>query len=99
MSAGPAGGRAERPRGFDPVAAAMAAVVVAALGGAAWLRFGPPAAPEPPAAGKAAPALRLLDAHTSEPLVLLGLRGKVVWVTFWSAAPPHGAADLAALEA
>jgi hypothetical protein len=88
----------EPARGFDAVSAAMAAVTVAAVAWAVWYRFGPPAAPEPPGVGKPVPALRLLDPETSEPLVLLGLRGKVVWITFWSAAAPDGPADLAALE-
>ena len=38
-----------------------------------------------PAVGALAPPLRLLDLETSEPVVLVGLRGKVVWVVFWSA--------------
>lgn len=87
----------DSPRGFDVPAAAMTLVTLVALSWAAWLRFGPAAHPEPPAVGKTVPSLHLLDPATSEPLVLLGLRGKVVWISFWSAAPPNGTTDLAAL--
>ncbi len=90
---------AEAPRGFDKVSAAMALVTAVAIVWAGWLRFGPAPPTEPPAVGTPAPALRLLDPATSEPLVLLGLRDKVVWVTFWSAGPPTGRTDLAELEA
>src|SRR4051794_12125740 len=90
---GPRGG------GFDKVSAAMALVTTVMLAWAGWLRFGPPPAPETPAVGTPAPALRLLDPATSEPLVLLGLRGKVVWVAFFSAGGPTGGADLTALDA
>jgi hypothetical protein len=37
--------------------------------------------------------------ETAEPLVLLGLRGKVVWVVFWSAGSPSGRESLVKLEA
>lgn len=90
-------GADDAPRGFDVPAAAMTLVTLVALLWAAWLRFGPAAPPEPPAVGKTVPSLHLLDPATSEPLVLLGLRGKVVWISFWSATPPNGPADLAAL--
>ena len=38
--------------------------------------------------GRSRSPLRLLDLETSEPVVLVGLRGKVVWVVFWSADSP-----------
>lgn len=96
MTDGPA-----EARGFDKTSAAMALVTAVTLAWAAWLRFGPPPPPEPPAVGSPAPALRLLDPATSEPLVLLGLRGKVVWITFvgGGAPPSPGTSDLSALEA
>lgn len=85
-------------RGFDKVSAVMALVTTVMVAWAGWLRFGPPRT-EPPAVGASAPALRLLNVFTSEPLVLLGLKGKVVWITFFSGAdPPPGADDLTALE-
>jgi hypothetical protein len=49
--------------------------------------------------GAEAPLLRLLDVKTSEPLVLVGLAGRVVWVVFWSAAAPSGRACLPELAA
>ena len=84
-------------RRVDWPAAAMALVTTAALGWAAWLRFGPPPPPEPPAPGAWPPPLRLLDPADGEPVVLMG-RGKVVWVTFWSAASGSAAADLGRLD-
>jgi hypothetical protein len=42
--------------------------------------------------------LRLLDVETSEPVVLLGLRGKVVWVVFWSSKSPSAGSSLRAIE-
>ena len=75
----------------------MALITSVALAWAAWLHFGPPPAPEPPSPGSFPPPLRLLDADDGEPVVLLG-RGKVVWLTFWSAASPSAATDLAQLE-
>ena len=84
--------------GFDKVSAVMALVATLMLAWAAWLRFGPPPSPETPTIGAPAPALRLRDLSTSEPLVLLGLRGKVVWVTFISAGKSSGPSDLTVLE-
>lgn len=75
----------------------MALVMGVALAWAAWLRFGPPTPPEPPSPGTTPPPLRLLDPEDGEPVVLLG-RGKVVWLTFWSAASPTSPTDLALLE-
>ncbi len=42
--------------------------------------------------------MRLIDPETSEPVVLVGLNSKVVWVVFWSAAAPSGRSCLAELE-
>jgi hypothetical protein len=76
----------------------LAAITVVAFGWTAWRRFGPEPATEPPAVGTLAPRLRLLDPATSRPLVMLGLRGRIVWLAFWSAASPARGSDLAALE-
>ncbi len=76
----------------------MAVVTVLLVGGACYLRFGRGVRVDPPAVGTALPPLRLLDLQTSEPLLLLGQRGKVVWVVFWSAEATSGPAHLAALE-
>jgi hypothetical protein len=72
----------------------MAMVTSVALVWAAWLRFGPEGPAEPPAIGSQSPPLRLLDPETTEPLVLLGLRGRVVWVTFWTTGSPSDVAGL-----
>jgi hypothetical protein len=72
----------------------MALVTSVAVAWTVWLRFGGDAPVEPPRVGAAFPPLRLLDADTAEPIVLVGLRGRVVWVTFWSASSPSEFAEL-----
>lgn len=74
-----------RRRRPDLVSALMVVVTIAFLAGTAWLRFGPAPRPEPPIVGSDAPEIRLIDLQSGEPIVLLGLKGKVVWLTFWSA--------------
>jgi hypothetical protein len=85
-------------RRIDGVTAIMVVVTAVSLFGAAWLRTRRPSADEPPAVGAIAPPLRLLELETSEPVVLVGLRGKVVWVVFWSADSTSARSDLAAIE-
>jgi hypothetical protein len=85
-------------RRIDGVTAIMIVVTAASLLGAVWLRVRRVPGNEPPAAGDLAPPLRLLDLETSEPVVLVGLRGKVVWVVFWSAKSARARSSLAALE-
>jgi len=85
-------------RRIDGITTIMVAVTAASLLGAAWLRTRRPPANEPPALGGLAPPLRLLDLETSEPLVLVGLRGKVVWVVFWAADSPSAFSSLAAID-
>ena len=85
-------------RRIDGVTAIMIVVTAVSLLGAAWLRTRRPTADEPPTVGGIAPPLRLLDLETSEPVVLVGLRGKVVWVVFWSADSSSARSDLAAVE-
>ena len=82
----------------------MTAITVAAIVGAAWLRYGPRFPREGPEAadvsvGARAPLLRLLDLETSEPMLVLGLGDRVIWVVFWSAESPSGRACLPELEA
>jgi hypothetical protein len=87
-----------RRRRPDPVTAIMMVVTAAALLGAIWLRTKDTPGNEPPSVGAVAPPLRLLDLENSEPLMLVGQRGKVVWIVFWSAESPSGQASLAAIE-
>lgn len=86
------------PRRVDRIGLLLAAATVVFVGGAAWLRFRQPAIPEPPALGATLPPLGLRNLETSEPLLLVGLKGKVVWVVFWSAGSPSGKAVLPRLE-
>jgi hypothetical protein len=85
-------------RRIDGVTALMVVVTAVSLLGAAWLRARRSPADEPPAVGALAPPLRLLDLETSEPVVLVGLRGKVVWVVFWSADSSRAKSNLTAIE-
>src|SRR3954471_10941954 len=85
------------PRGFDRVSAAMATVTAVALASTLWLKLGPAPANEPPGVGATAPALRLIDASTAKPVVLIGLRGRLVWLAFWSGRSPTARSDLAGL--
>ena len=78
-------------RRIDGVTAIMIVVTVASLLGTVWLRTWRQPRDEPPAVGALAPPLRLLDLETLEPVVLVGVRGKVVWVVFWSADSASGA--------
>jgi hypothetical protein len=84
-------------RRIDGITALMVVVTVASLLGAAWLQSRRRPQNEPPAVGALAPPLRLLDLETSEPIVLVGLRGKVVWVVFWSADSASAGSSLAAI--
>ena len=88
-------------RRIDAMTGMMMLVTVAALCGAAWMRFGRSSAPEASTAsvGAEAPPLRLIDLDTSEPVMLVGLSSKVVWVVFWSTRAPSGRSCLAELEA
>jgi hypothetical protein len=85
-------------RRIEPMSALMLAMTAAALLGAAWLRFGLPATPEPPRIGGMAPPVHVLDLNASENMVLAGLHGKVVWLVFWSASSESGPASLPMLE-
>jgi hypothetical protein len=87
-----------RRRWIDPTGVLMIVITTAGLLGAAWLRFGPASSPPPAAIGGLAPPLQLLDMDTSEPMVLAGLRGKVVWIVFWSVSSASGPASLPPLE-
>jgi peroxiredoxin len=87
-----------RRRRPDPVTAMMMVVTATALVGAIWLKVKGTTANDPPRVGAMAPPVRLLDFETSEPLVLVGQRGKVVWLYFWSAESTSGRAGLTAVE-
>ena len=87
-------------RRIEPMSGLMSAITLAALIGTLWMRCGPPSRESAVVAvGRAAPPLRLLDLETSEPMVLVGLQGKVVWVVFWSAEAASGRSCLVELAA
>ena len=71
----------------------MAAVTLVALLAAASFRFGSTAKVKSLTDRRACPALQLVDLDSSEPLLMLGLKGKVVWIVFWSAEAPKCATD------
>jgi hypothetical protein len=83
---------------IDPMSAFMIVMTAAGLLGTAWLRFGPTPPPPSLVIGGPAPPLQVLDLDSSEPMILAGLRGKVVWVVFWSAGSMSGPASLLALD-
>src|SRR4051794_22683595 len=85
-------------RRFDWVSLLMALLTVLIVGWAAWLRFAPPSSIEPPAVGSVLPPLRLLDLQSAEPLVLMGLKGKIVWIIFCSPGSETGRKVLPQLE-
>lgn len=87
-------------RRVDAMTGVMMLVTLVALAGAGWLRFGRSPSPRASSAtvGAEAPPLHLIDPETSEPVVLVGLNDKVVWVVFWSAASPSGRSCLAEVQ-
>lgn len=87
-------------RRLDAMTRLMLLVTLVALVGAGWLRFGRSTTPEPASAtvGAGAPPLQLIDPETAKPIVLTGLKDKVAWIVFWSAASPSGRSCLVDLE-
>ncbi len=85
-------------RRIDPISALMVVMTAAGLLGAAWLRLGPSPAPPAPVVGGLAPPIQVLDVDSTEPMVLAGLRGKIVWVVFWSANSPSGSGSLSIID-
>ncbi|WP_422930167.1 TlpA family protein disulfide reductase [Singulisphaera sp. PoT] len=77
------------------MSAVMALVTSVALATTIYMRYGPEKPNESLGLGESMPPLRLRDLETLEPLVLVGLKGKVVWVSFWDQAKGE---DLLALE-
>ena len=83
---------------IDRVSVILALVTVLIVGATAWTRYGTVRRAEPPAMGSLAPPLRLIDLETSEPRLLVGHKGRVSWVVFWSASSLSGRASLARIE-
>jgi hypothetical protein len=82
---------------IDWLSALMATVTVAALLGAAWLRSGSFTSGRSLSVGDRAPLLQLVDLDSSEPVLIAGLKGNVVWIVFWSADRPAASSSLAAI--
>jgi hypothetical protein len=76
-------------RGPDLVNALLVMVTIIFLIGSCWIRFGTSTNRPSLAVGDLAPSLHLRDLN-GEPLIVLGLWGKVVWLTFWSATSREG---------
>ncbi len=75
----------------------MAAVTVLALIAFLWFRYGSSTRSKSLAVGDPAPSLRLIDLDSSEPPLVLGLKGKVVWIVFWSSDAADAPQSLAAI--
>ncbi len=82
---------------IDWLSALMATLTVAALLGAAWFRSGSVNPKRSLAVGDHAPLLQFEDLDSSEPILLAGLKGKVVWIVFWSAEAPEAPSTLGAI--
>jgi hypothetical protein len=85
-------------RRFDWLSLILALATVLIVGGAAWIRFAAHSSIKAPVVGSVLPPLRLLDLKSSEPVVLIGLKGKIVWVVFWSPGSETGRKVLPQLE-
>ncbi len=85
-------------RRIDGITAVMVSVTALSLVGAAWLHVKQQQPDNQSlSVDSVAPPLRLLDLDTGEPIVLVGLRGKIVWVVFLSVGSPTGEKNLAAV--
>jgi hypothetical protein len=84
-------------RRFDWMSALLATVTVAALLGAAWLKSASLTNRSPLAVGDRVPVLQLIDLDSGEPVLMAGLKGKVVWIVFWSADGPSASSRLTAI--
>jgi len=82
---------------IDWPSALMATTTVAALLGAAWFRSSSVNPKRSLAVGDHAPLLQFDDLDSSEPILLAGLKGKVVWIVFWSAETPAAPSTLGAI--
>jgi hypothetical protein len=85
-------------RRIEPSSALLLLVTATALIGAAWLRYRSDGNGDLLTVGARVPPLQLFDLETSEPRLLVGLGGKVVWVTFWSVDSASAPSHLTALE-
>lgn len=83
---------------MDRISVFLALATLGIVAWTGWMRFASATGHELPAVGSALPPLPLIDLETSEPLILLGMKGKVVWVVFWSAGTASGDASLSRLE-
>lgn len=86
-------------RRLDAMTGLILLVTFIGLAGAAWMRFGPATASVDATVGGETPLLGLIDAETTEPIVLVGLNSKVAWVVFFSAEAPSGRSCLTEVEA
>jgi hypothetical protein len=94
----PQSGGGTPSRRLDRISVILALLAGGMVVWTAWLRFGPAQEVGPPIVGSPMPPVRLLDLQTSEARILFGVKGKVVWVVFWSANSPSGQSVLPRLE-
>lgn len=93
-----ANGDAPAPRRARP-SPTLGLITAALVVATAWLRFGPGLWTAPPKVGSHLPPARLDRLEGSEPLLLLGIEGRVTWLVFLSAESAEGLAALPRLEA
>ncbi|MDG3003654.1 hypothetical protein [Paludisphaera mucosa] len=83
----------------DRVSLVLAALTVALVAAAAWLRFGPGLFPKPVQVGEPMPPTRLAALHDPGSRLLLGVQGEVLWLVFLAADSTEAKAVLPELEA
>ncbi|APW63612.1 hypothetical protein [Paludisphaera borealis] len=100
MSTDPAIPSGDAPgKRYDRPSAVLGLITLALVIATAWLRLGPGLWPTPPTVGSLLPPTRLERLQDDEPLLLLGVEGRVTWLVFLSAESVEGRAVLPQLEA
>lgn len=83
----------------DRPSVALGLITLGLVAATIWLRFGPGLWTAPPKVGSHLPPTRFGRLEDAEPLLLLGIEGRVTWLVFLSAESADGLAVLPQLEA